>query len=249
MTGLYRRSKGIITQEIVNFATRYSSVQKKLLYELELPYALLDCSSKVLWCNENFGELTKISKHYNKSITTIFPMLTREYLEKAEDIDSVDTEHEGHYYKLVTRKLHFSDVTRDNQIIDIAQEEFLAALYLFDETELYKYRAEIEEQKQVAALVYIDNYEEALDSIEDVKRSLLVALIDRKVNQYFAKMDGLVRKIEKDKYFVVFKHKYLEDMKENKFRLLEEVKGIKVGDGCNLKYWNWSKQRLLYREL
>ena len=157
-------------------------------------------------------------------------MLTREYLEKAEDIDSVDTEHEGHYYKLVTRKLHFSDVTRDNQIIDIAQEEFLAALYLFDETELYKYRAEIEEQKQVAALVYIDNYEEALDSIEDVKRSLLVALIDRKVNQYFAKMDGLVRKIEKDKYFVVFKHKYLEDMKENKFRLLEEVKGIKVGN-------------------
>ena len=230
VTGLYRRSKGIITQEIVNFATRYSSVQKKLLYELELPYALLDCSSKVLWCNENFGELTKISKHYNKSITTIFPMLTREYLEKAEDIDSVDTEHEGHYYKLVTRKLHFSDVTRDNQIIDIAQEEFLAALYLFDETELYKYRAEIEEQKQVAALVYIDNYEEALDSIEDVKRSLLVALIDRKVHQYFAKMDGLVRKIEKDKYFVVFKHKYLEDMKENKFRLLEEVKGIKVGN-------------------
>ena len=50
--------------------------------------------------------------------------------------------------------------------------------------------------------VYIDNYDEALDSIEDVKRSLLVALIDRKVNKYFTELDALVRKIEKDKYFV-----------------------------------------------
>ena len=55
----------------------------------------------------------------------------------------------------------------------------------------------------------LSNYEEALDSIEEVKRSLLTALIDRKVNEYFLKVDALVRKTEKDKYFVVFKYKYL----------------------------------------
>ena len=75
----------------------------------------------------------------------------------------------------------------------------MTALYVFDESELYRCKKEITEQKQVSALVYIDNYDEALDSIEDVKRSLLVALIDRRVNQYFAKYDGLVRKIENDK--------------------------------------------------
>ena len=87
-------------------------------------------------------------------------------------------------------------------------DEFLTALYLFDETELQHCKQENLDQKQVSALVYIDNYDEALDSIEDVKRSLLIALVDRKVNQYFSKMDALVRKIEKDKYFVVFKYKY-----------------------------------------
>ena len=56
-------------------------------------------------------------------------------------------------------------------------------MYLFDETELNRYIRENEEQRLVAGLVYIDNYDEALDSIEDVKRSLLVALIDRKVNK------------------------------------------------------------------
>ena len=103
-------------------------------------------------------------------------------------------------------------------------------LYRFDESELYHCKKEITEQKQVSALVYIDNYDEALDSIEDVKRSLLVALIDRRVNQYFAKYDGLVRKIENDKYFVVFKYKYLDSMKEDKFKVLDEVKAIKVGN-------------------
>lgn len=58
--------------------------------------------------------------------------------------------------------------------------EYLTAVYLFDETEKNRYMRENQEQKMVAGLVYIDNYDEALDSIEDVKRSLLVALIDRK---------------------------------------------------------------------
>lgn len=49
-------------------------------------------------------------------------------------------------------------------------DEYLTAIYLFDETELNRYIREKEEQKLVAGLVYIDNYEEALESIEDVKR-------------------------------------------------------------------------------
>ena len=109
-------------------------------------------------------------------------------------------------------------------------EEHMTALYLYDETQLNRYIRENDDQKLVAALIYIDNYEEALNSIEDVKQSLLVALIDRKVNKYFAGMDGLVRKVEKDKYFVVFRYIYLAKMQEDKFSLLEEVKTVKVGN-------------------
>ena len=63
-----------------------------------------------------------------------------------------------------------------------------------------------------------------------MKRSLLVALIDRKVNKYFSEIDALVRKIEKDKYFVVFRYKYLEQLKADKFSLIEDVKTVKVGN-------------------
>ena len=106
----------------------------------------------------------------------------------------------------------------------------MTALYIFDETKLQQYIRENEEQKLVASLVYIDNYDEVLDSIEDVKRSLLIALIDRKINKYFSPADALVRKIEKDKYFVVFQHKYLEELEKDKFSLIEDVKTVKVGN-------------------
>lgn len=74
----------------------------------------------------------------------------------------------------------------------------LIAMYLYDDTELKSYIKKNEDNKLVVALAYLDNYEEALESVEDVRRSLLIALIDRKITKYFSNFDGLVKKLEKD---------------------------------------------------
>ena len=58
-------------------------------------------------------------------------------------------------------------------------------MYLYDETELRDYIQANEDNKLVVALAYLDNYEEALESVEDVRRSLLIALIDRKNHEIF----------------------------------------------------------------
>lgn len=231
VVAIYYWIKPGIANEMVNYATQYATVQKRLLNEFEVPYALLDYSGKILWVNEGFSHLTGVDRSYHKSITTIFPTITRESLQKAEESVNMYLQMEEKQFRVSINKIFFDAITNGSDIMDVnGGEDFLTALYLFDETLLKNYMIENQEQKQVSALVYIDNYEEALDSVEDVKRSLLVALIDRKVNQYFSKYDALVRKIEKDKYFVVFKHKYLREMKENKFSILEEVKTIKVGN-------------------
>lgn len=228
---LFWRSRTVIANEVINFATQYSSVQKKLLNEFEIPYILLDNSGKILWMNETFCELSGLSKGYKKSVATIFPVVTREFLSKLEDRSSINIEQDDKVYRIAFRRIYFQSIAEESEILEYnSEDDFLTAMYIFDETKLNDYKNEIQRQKLVSALVYIDNYDEALDSIEDVKRSLLVALIDRRVNQYFSKVDGLVRKIEKDKYFVVFKNQYLETLKEDKFKLLEDVKAIKVGN-------------------
>ena len=228
---LYYYMKPQLTNEIVNFAMQYATVQRRLLYEFEIPYALIDYAGKILWVNDRFSELTGADKKYHKSITTLFPSITREFLQKNEGPQNVRVKKQDRIFRISLNRIYFDDITEKSTEIEVnGSEDFLTALYLFDETELNRYKTENIEQKQVSALVYIDNYDEALDSIEDVKRSLLVALIDRKVNQYFTKRDALVRKIEKDKYFVVFKYKYLSQMMEDKFSILEDVKTVKVGN-------------------
>lgn len=226
-----RRSRPLLINELVNFATQYGTVQKQLLNDFEIPYALLDYNSRFLWMNEKFTEITGKDKNYHKSVTTVFPSLTKDILQKSETVGSINVMLDDRNYRISMKRIYFDSVTKDSAIVAINDtDEYLTAIYLFDETELNRYIRENEEQKLVAGLIYIDNYEEALDSIEDVKRSLLIALVDRKVNKYFTEIDALVRKIEKDKYFVVFKYKYLEQLSADKFKLIEDVKSIKVGN-------------------
>ena len=81
----------------------------------------------------------------------------------------------------------------------------------------------IRDRKLVAGLIYLDNYEEALESVEEVRRSLLTALIDRKISKYIASMNGIVKKIEKEKYFFAICQQHMAKMQESRFPILEDV--------------------------
>ena len=88
----------------------------------------------------------------------------------------------------------------------------------------------MDDQSLAVGMIYLDNYDEALESVEEVRRSLLVALIDRKVNKYISALDGICKKIEKDKYMIVLRKKATELLRENKFDLLDEVKTVNIGN-------------------
>lgn len=230
MLFVYWRNKPILMNELIAFATQYGTVQKRLLNEFEVPYAVMDATGKLLWMNRQFEALSKKNKGYHKSITTIFPQITRELMEKEDELELV-VEREECVYRASVHKIHFTDILHESSSIELTEKvQYLQVIYLFDETQLTRYRIENQEMQMVPALVYIDNYDEVLDTVEEVKKSLLVALVDRKVTKFFASIDGLVKKTENDKYFVVFQHKYLEKMEEEKFSLLEDVKSIKVGN-------------------
>ena len=82
----------------------------------------------------------------------------------------------------------------------------------------------------IAGLIYIDNYDEVMESVEEVRQSLLVALIDRKINKYIGDVDGIVKKLEKDKFFIVLRKDAYKKLKEDKFSLLDEVKQVNIGN-------------------
>ncbi|MDR1766783.1 MAG: DHH family phosphoesterase [Lachnospiraceae bacterium] len=103
-------------------------------------------------------------------------------------------------------------------------------VYLFDETELLRCEQEISDIQLVVGLIYLDNYEEALESVEEVRYSMLMALVDRRITKYITGMGGVVKKTEKDKYFFVMQRQHVKELEESGFSLLEDVKAVNIGN-------------------
>lgn len=224
----YRRCRSVVLNEMIDFATHYGTVQRRLLEEFEVPYAILDQNAKLMWMNRQFCEISGKPKNYHSSVTAVFPQITKEKINKEKQL-SVQVSREGRIYRASIGRIDFAGMIEKSTGLESGEkDQFLTIVYLFDETLLHQYQQEKLDMQMVPALVYIDNYEEVLESLEEVKQSLLVALVDRKVNKYFAGQGGLVKKTENDKYFIVFPHKSLAVMSEDNFSLLEDVKSLKV---------------------
>ena len=226
---LQRRSKPIILSEFIDFATQYGQVQSKLLRELELAHVLMDDAGKIIWTNRAFEEITHKEKGYRKSISSLFPVVTSEKLKFEQELE-MDVVFEEHEYVLKLKRISIKDVLDNSQIMEADDESGLIAGYLFDETALKKALREIDDQSLAVGMIYIDNYDEALESVEDVRQSLLIALIDRKINKYFSALDCIVRKTEKDKYMVIMRKAAVLALKESRFDLLEDVKTVNIGN-------------------
>ncbi|MBS6397966.1 MAG: DHH family phosphoesterase [Clostridiales bacterium] len=229
---LYFYNKPIVYSELVSFATQYGQIQKNLLKELALPYALLGEDGRIIWMNEAFMEITGKSRKYNRVVNGIFPELNRGMFPTEEQPDvSLELQYGDADYRVVMKLITMdAPMKADNPPDEAEVRGNLIALYLFDTTEINRYIRENQEQRMVAGLVYIDNYDEALENVEEVRTSLLVALIERKINKYFNAYDGIVRKLEKDRFFVVIQEKALAQIRENKFDLLQDIKTVNIGN-------------------
>ena len=264
---LYISSRVSSEAAYANRAMENGRVQKDLIREFPIPYAILDKTGRIAWANDEFAHITNTSKRKLMRLTAmqVFEGLTHEMIPgECDEPVHADIEYDGKEYRVEIKNIR---VNPDGPVDSVQEQETseheeemenlsvtedqpqekktikrkkhtgvtnFTAMYLFDMTERNKLAKENEEQKLVTGLIYIDNYDEIFDDLEEVRHSLLVALVDRKINKYMANVDAIVRSFEKDKYMFVMPKKYLPQLQENKFALLDEVKAINIGNDLPL---------------
>lgn len=233
---LFLTKRATLLREMVGYAADYGKVQKQLLREMELPLGVMDTEGHLLWANDEFLDIIRDEKAGRRSITNVIPELTAELFPEGELDEEIHVTLNERNYRIVLRKIMLEEDAEENakglgrDLEKLCDNNCLINLYLHDETEILQYIQENHDQKMVSGLIYIDNYEEALDSMDEVKRSLLVALVDRKISKYMQNIDAILRKLEKDKYFLVFQQKYLPQLQNEKFSILEEVRTVNIGN-------------------
>ena len=221
----------MILADLIQFSVQYKGIENRLLKELAIPYAIALEDGRILWKNDCFLNLTegqRKERYLNRMIPELHPGVFPK-----NDVDHVELEvtYRERSYQAELRKVSLEGFSEKEELLQIPEEqEYFVAVSLRDVTELNAYIRENEDQRTIAGLIYIDNYDEVMESVEEVRQSLLVALIDRKINKYIGDVDGIVKKLEKDKYFIVLRKDAYKKLKEDKFSLLEEVKQVNIGN-------------------
>ncbi len=229
---LYFHNKSIVLTDLVDFVDQYGAAVNVLLKDLSLPYVIMMDDGKIIWVNDSFQKIFAGKNLVNKYLSNYIHNLNRSVFPKRDgDKAELEVSYEGKDYLAKISRVNMEELAESENMFCLPKERnYLVAVCLHDITDLNHFMRESEAQKMVSGLIYIDNYEEVMESVEEVRQSLLIALIDRKINQYLSGYDGLVKKMEKDKYFFVVKKHHFKDMEKNKFTILEETKSVNIGN-------------------
>lgn len=215
-----------LERKIVEFGAGYAQVQNELLRRTSIPFALSDGEGELLWMNPAFKRTFFGKEKVEGRLSKLFPETSELEFKSLTEMHVAFGERRY--------AVHCSEVSMDTveafNDLSFGGDRDLILLYFQDETETLFYKKKMEDEAAVVALLYFDNYEDVLSNVESVRRSLLSALLERKLNEHVDALHGVIRKLEKDRYFLVFQQQALSKLMESKFALLDEIKRVNIGN-------------------
>ena len=218
----------MVSNEIFEAGFHQSQIYKNLMKELPVPYVMTTSNGLIIWYNELFERMLG-GKPDKKNISQIFSILHKKNYPQPNKKKTVILNLEDKTYRVECQCLQAVE-DADKVENEKTRDQYLQAFYFFDITDLMEYKDTSEKKRLVAGMIYIDNYEEVLESMEEVRQSLLLALVERKIMRYLQTMDAIVKRFERDKFLFVFQEKNLEQMLSGKFSILDEVRAISAGN-------------------
>ena len=226
----YRSRKNRLVSALLDFSLRANENRARLFEEMPTAYCIVGEDGEILWSNRAFHTILQKDSKIERNIFNIFPNMQKEMLKEKGAMLELHSSFMERKYCIDLIRLDDLEDEGTEEIRSLSEEEELVAVYLRDETEEVELKQKLDEERVVLGLAYIDNYEDVMEQIEEVRRSLLSALVDRKITRYITASDGVVKKIEKDKYFFLLNQSVLDKMMEDRFSILEEVKEIDMGN-------------------
>lgn len=229
---LFYFKRPYVMGELVRFASEYGEVQRDFLKEMDIPYGILDVEGRLIWANNELKDIVVFEKTARHSIREIFPELILEEMPTTEEDVTTYLTHKEKTYRVQLRRINLNEYEEDAlwtaQLGETDHASVLVAMYLYDETEIMALKKENYNERMIVGLLYIDNYEEALEGADEVRRSLVLAWVEREINKYMQSIDAVFKRLEKDKYIFVFRQKYLSVVEANRFSILEEIRNLNI---------------------
>ena len=215
-----RKNYGKISGYIEDITFHVDNATKDSLIYAPMPVVIYKRDGSILWYNKRFEESVNGIEAFGMSVEEVFQTTATKNVFETESVLFTCYINDSHY------TVYGNSVKTDKKESDTT----LGILYLFNDTETYKYKKRYKDERVVVSVINLDNYDDVLNNTPNAYRSLLMAEIENKIYSWFSFAECIIRKIERDRYLIIFRHKYLDEMINRKFSILDDVREIKCGN-------------------
>ncbi|MBX0316219.1 DHH family phosphoesterase [Planococcus glaciei] len=106
--------------------------------------------------------------------------------------------------------------------------------YLFDITEQVEIETLYYADRTVIGILFIDNYDELAQGMDDQTRSNLNSLVTSLINEWGAHYGIFVKRISSDRFMAVFNESILKELELSKFAILDDIREVTSKDNLAL---------------
>lgn len=171
----------------------------------------------IIWANHRFSELTGYADTMMEQyLDEVLPGFTTEWLASGKTECPQDVTLGSRRYRVYGTTIRAEDT----------KGTMLGVLYFSDLTELYQVRDEYIRSRPVVSIILIDNYEELTKNLTESAVSTLNGKLGDTITSWTEGYNGLLRKLERNRYLFIFEKRDLQRATEDKFSLLETIHEI-----------------------
>ncbi len=107
----------------------------------------------------------------------------------------------------------------------------MATTYWLDVTDLSTTRDIYTATRPVIAILLLDNYEDTIKGLEDTVRTAMISQINQHLARWVGESNGILCKLDRDRYLFFFEEQYLEHYKSGKFSILDTIRSLESPSG------------------
>ena len=217
--GLYMLDRRYRNREIQNYLQGESNTLESVSHgDSPFPTVLARLGDGgIVWANQQFCSLTGFNDiMMEQNLDDMIPGFSVEWLRERKTECPTDVTIGTRRYRVHGTTIRAEDT----------MGTMLGVLYFSDMTELYQVRDEYIRSRPVVSIILIDNYEELTKNLTESAISTMNAKLNESITKWTEGYNGLLRRLERNRFLFIFEKKDLLRATEDKFSLLEDIHEI-----------------------
>ena len=221
-----KRRAAEIRKYVENLAFSVDDASKHSMVNFPLPMAILRVDTgEIIWCNDYFTQISgKKDTLFETHITDVLHGFDTRWIMEGKTLCPYDVELGEQKYQV------YGNMVRSGRNRGSA---LLATLFWVDITEYSRLRDYVERTRPAVGLIVIDSYEELMKNASEAEKSTLTADIDRDINDWAKPAQGIVRRLQRDRYLFIFEQHSLLEFTAGKFSILETIHQVQNSEGLS----------------